>query len=104
LSISVLIAKDSVLTSRFLDNKFQAILDFICSEDHPIGEVIHYFWRQYQGRGVQHLHLLLWIQNAPIIGESSVEEVSKFTFQHITCKMPNQNISPLLYKQVNMHQ
>jgi len=40
----------------------------------------------------------------PIIGESSVEDVSEFIFQHITCKMPNQNISPLLYKRVNMHQ
>jgi len=43
LSTSVLIARDLVSTSRFLDNKFQAMLDFICSNDRPIGEVIHYF-------------------------------------------------------------
>jgi len=60
LSTSVLIARDPVSTLRFLDNKFQVMLDFICSKDHPIGEVIHYFWRrEYQGRGVQHLHLLV---------------------------------------------
>jgi len=105
LSTSVLIARDPVSTSRFLDNKFRAMLDFICSKDHPIGEVIHYFWRrEYQGRGIQHLHLLLWIKNASIIGESSPEEVSKFILQYITCKMPVQNISPLLYKRVNTHQ
>jgi len=105
LSTSVLIARDPVSTSRFLDNKFQAMLDFICSKDHPIGEVTHYFWRrEYQGRGIQHLHLLFWVKNAPIIGESSVEEVSKFILQHVTCKMPDQNISPLLYKRVNTHQ
>jgi len=46
LSTSVLIARDPVSTSRFLDNKFQAMLDFICSKDHPIGEVTHYFWRR----------------------------------------------------------
>ena len=40
LSTSVLIARDPVSTSRFLDNKFQAMLDFICSKNHPIGEVI----------------------------------------------------------------
>ncbi|XP_067204789.1 uncharacterized protein [Linepithema humile] len=38
LSTSALIAKDPVSTSRFLDNMFWAMLDFICSEDNPIGE------------------------------------------------------------------
>ena len=51
LSTSVLIARDPVSTLRFLDNKFQMML--ICFKDHPIGEVIHYFWRrEYQGRDV----------------------------------------------------
>jgi len=36
---SVLIARDSVSTSRFLANKFQAMLDFICSKNRLIGEV-----------------------------------------------------------------
>jgi len=40
---SSLVARDPVSTSRFLDNKFRAMLDFICSKDHPIGEVTHYF-------------------------------------------------------------
>ncbi|XP_018361467.1 PREDICTED: uncharacterized protein LOC108760158 [Trachymyrmex cornetzi] len=105
LSTSVLIARDPVSTSRFLDNKFQTMLDFICSKDHPIGEVIHYFWRrEYQGRGVQHLHLLVWIKNAPILGKSPAEEVSKFILQHITCELPNKISSPTLYRRVNTHQ
>ncbi|XP_067209109.1 uncharacterized protein [Linepithema humile] len=102
---SVLVARDPVSTSRFLDNTFRAMLDFICSKDHPIGEVTHYFWRrEYQGRGIQHFHLLIWIKNAPILGESSIEEVSKFILKYISCKMPDRNISPLLYKRVNTHQ
>ncbi|XP_029162230.1 uncharacterized protein LOC114933816, partial [Nylanderia fulva] len=52
LSVSALVVRDPVSTSRFLDNKFRAMLDFIRSKDHPIGEVTHYFWRrEYQGRG-----------------------------------------------------
>ncbi|XP_067215692.1 uncharacterized protein [Linepithema humile] len=105
LSTSALIAKDPVSTSRFLDNMFWAMLDFICSEDNPIGEVMHYFWRrEYQGRGIQHFHLLIWIKDAPIIGESSMEKVSKFILQHVSCKIPNKNISPLLHRRVNTHQ
>jgi len=105
LCVSALVAKDPVSTSRFLDNKFRAILDFINSKDFPIGEVSHYFWRrEYQDRGIQHFHLLIWIKNAPIFGESTIEEVSTFILQHISCKMPNQNISPLLYRRINTHQ
>ncbi|EZA57993.1 hypothetical protein X777_02001 [Ooceraea biroi] len=105
LSTSILVARDPVSTSRFLDNKLQAMLDFICSKDHPIGEVTHYFWRrEYQGRGIQHFHLLLWVKNAPIISEFSAEEISNFILQHVSCRMPNQIISPLLYRRVNTHQ
>ncbi|KAL6418255.1 hypothetical protein ACFW04_012241 [Cataglyphis niger] len=75
LCVSVLVARDPISTVRFLDNKFRAMLDFISCKHHPIGEVTHYFWRQkYQGRGIQHFHLLIWIKNAPIFGESTIEE------------------------------
>ncbi|XP_070517913.1 uncharacterized protein [Cardiocondyla obscurior] len=105
LSTSVLVAKDPVSTSRFLDNKFRAIIDFICSKDFPIGEVTHYFWRrEYQSRGIQHFHLLIWIKDSPIFGESSVEEVLKFISQYISCKKPDKNIAPLLYGRVDKHQ
>ncbi|XP_070528970.1 uncharacterized protein [Cardiocondyla obscurior] len=105
LNTSVLDAKDPISTSRFLDNKFRAIIDFICSKDFPIGEVTHYFWqREYQSRDIQHFHLLIWIKNAPIFGESSVEEVSKFILHYISCKKPDKNIAPLLYSRVDKHQ
>ena len=56
-----LIARDLVSVSRFMDNKFHAMLDFICSDNATLGKVIHYFWRhEYQGRGTQHYHMLLW--------------------------------------------
>jgi len=72
----------------------------------PLDWRIHYFWRrEYQDRGVQHLNLLLWIKNTPIIGEFSSEEVSKFIlYIYKTCKILNKNISPLLYRRVNTHQ
>ncbi|KAL6419330.1 hypothetical protein ACFW04_013914 [Cataglyphis niger] len=100
----VLVAKDLVST-WFFDNKFRAMLDFISFKDHPIGKVTHYFWRlsEYQGRGIQYFHLI-WIKNASIFGESTIEEVSKFILQHINCNMPDQNISPLLYRRVNTRQ
>ncbi|KAL6420061.1 hypothetical protein ACFW04_011918 [Cataglyphis niger] len=84
--ITVLVTRDLLSSYRFLDNKFRAMLDFISSKDHPIGEVTHYLWRrEYRV-------------------ESNIEEVFKFILQRISCKMPDQNILPLFYRLINTHQ
>ncbi|RLU21769.1 hypothetical protein DMN91_006145 [Ooceraea biroi] len=104
-SANEVIAFDPVSTSRFIDNKFKAMLDFICSPDNPIGEVTHYFWRrEYQGRGMQHFHLLIWIKDAPVIGTSSNKEIASFILKYVTCRMPNKELSPKLHRRVNTHQ
>jgi len=57
LSISALVAADPISTSRFIDNKLKAFIEFIQSNDDPIGKVTHYYYRrEYQGRGLQHFH------------------------------------------------
>ena len=62
-SIIALVAADPVSTSRFIDNKFKAMLDFLLSDKGPLGNVIHYCARrEYQDRGLQHFHLQLWIK------------------------------------------
>ena len=78
-SISALVAADPVSTSRFIDNKFKAMLDFLLSDKGPLGNVIHYCARrEYQGRGLQHFHLQLWIKDAPLIDErTDQDEISK---------------------------
>jgi len=104
-SANEFIAFNPVSTSRFMNNKFKAMFDFICSPDNPIGEVTHYFWRcEYQGRGMQHFHLLIWIKDAPIIGTSSNEDIASFILKYATCRMPNEELSPELYRRVNTHQ
>ena len=61
-SISELVTADPVATSRFIDYKLNAILQFITSDDMPIGKITHYYYqRKYQGRGLQHFHLQLWM-------------------------------------------
>ena len=105
LDISELIAYDPVSTSRFMCIKFKAIIDFICSADNPIGEVIHYFWRlEYQTRGIQHMHCMIWIKDAPVLGKSPDEEVVTFIRKYVTCEIPNENVSPTLYETVTSDQ
>jgi|GEM_PF-3635344 len=100
-----LIVSDPVSVSRFIDTKFRAMLDFILSPDHPIGEVEHYFYRrEYQARGAQHFHLLIWIKDAPIIGKDSTQDIASFIMRYVTCRMPDKNVSPQLYRRVSTHQ
>ena len=94
-SISQLIAADPVSAARFFQNKFEAMLAYILSLSNPIGKVNHYYWvREYQGRGLPHYHCLFWINDAPVYGQSSNEEVQQFILKNITSHLPDKKISP----------
>ena len=98
MSISVLFASDPVSVSKYMENAHKAFIDFILSPDNPIGKVSHYFCRrEYQGHGLQHFHFALWIENAPIIRENSNEEVTQFIAKYVTCRIPDNNVSPILH-------
>lgn len=104
-TISELVALDPVSTSRFIDNKFHAMLDFITSSDEPLGKIIHYFWhREYQSREAQHFHLMLWVKDAPILYKSSIDEVASFISKYVTCAIPKKDISPTLHQRVTSYQ
>lgn len=52
-------AFDPVIASLFIEMKFKAMIAFLTSDSHPLGEIAHYAWRRgYQSRGLQHFHIL----------------------------------------------
>jgi len=104
-SLSALIAYDSISTSRFIDNEFKGMLDFLTSKDGPLGVIEHYVWRrEYQTRGLQHFHTLIWIKGAPVLGNATNETVANFIADKITCVKPNKNTFPQLSERVNLYQ
>lgn len=81
------------------------MLDFISSENGPLGKVIHYGWRrEYQSRGLQHFHIILWIKGAPILGKSRAEDVATFINRYITCNLPDRKNFPTIFKRVSQYQ
>lgn len=105
MSISALVAMDPISTSRFIDNKFKAMLKFITMPNGPLGHVEHYAWRrEYQSRGLQHFHLMLWVKDAPILGKSTDEEVSLFIRKFVTCHIPDSTNFPVLHLRVKKYQ
>lgn len=104
-TLSNFIASDPVIASLFIEMKFRAMVKFLLSDSHPLGEIAHYAWRrEYQSRGLQHFHILLWVKNAPVIGKSIEDDIVEFINTHITCHIPNKNNFPTLYQRVTKYQ
>jgi len=64
---------DPVNVSIHFHSKWNAIFNkLIRSKEQPIfGKVEDYVYRiEYQSRGAPHVHAILWIENAPIIGKT----------------------------------
>ena len=41
-----------------------------------LGPIDHFYWKkEYQARGALHYHVLLWIKDAPVIGQDDPDEV-----------------------------
>jgi len=68
-----LCAMDPVSVSNHIHQKWTAIFNhMIRGKEGVFGVVEDFFWRiVYQARRAPHVHCILWIQNAPIIGKDS---------------------------------
>uniref|UniRef100_A0A1X7USH7 ATP-dependent DNA helicase n=1 Tax=Amphimedon queenslandica TaxID=400682 RepID=A0A1X7USH7_AMPQE len=70
-----------------------------------LGQVTEYYYKkEYQARGAPHCHCLIWIANAPDVGESRAEDVIRFIDERITCHIPNKDTCPELHKVVTRYQ
>jgi len=98
---------DPVNVSIHFHKKWKAIFNkLIKAKDTPLfGEVSDHFWRiEYQARGAPHVHLLLWIKDAPVLGKNSTEEVKAYINSIITCSKPDTESSPTLSSLVTKFQ
>jgi hypothetical protein len=99
-----LIRSDPVTCSRYFDHKVQRFLsNVLFSKAQPIGNIKDYFYRvEFQQRGSPHIHMLVWVNDAPSISTHTDEEVAKFIDSYITCKK-NVEIADLVNYQTHRH-
>lgn len=70
---------------------------------NPLGKIVDFFFRvEFQQRGSPHIHMLLWIENAPIYGEMTTKEIETFIDKHCKCSK-NEEISELINYQTHRH-
>ena len=100
-----LVQKDPVTCSRYFDHRVQEFLGTILkSSCQPIGKVCDYFYRvEFQQRGSPHIHMLVWVENAPTLETNSEEEIVQFVDQYLTCSKDNEKTANLINLQSHKH-
>ena len=100
-----LVQKDPVTCSRYFDHRVQEFLNTILkSSCQPIGNVRDYFYRvEFQQRGSPHIHMLVWVENAPTLETNSEEEIVQFVDRYLTCSIDNEKTANLINLQSHKH-
>ena len=100
-----LVQKDPVTCSRYFDHRVQEFLSTILkSSCEPIGKVRDYFYRvEFQQRGSPHIHMLIWVENAPTLETNSEDEIIQFVDQYLTCSTDNEKTANLVNLQSHKH-
>ncbi|XP_071958642.1 uncharacterized protein [Antedon mediterranea] len=91
-----LLKSNPVTVARMFDKRFHTFLkNVILSEANPIGKVTDYFYRiEFQMRGSPHVHMLVWVENAPVFDEDEDKKVIDFVDKYISCAVPCQIVDP----------
>lgn len=99
-----LIKSDPVTCTRYFNHRVQVFIsDVLKSSLAPLGKILDYFYRvEFQQRGSPHIHMLVWIENAPKYGINSNQEISDFVDKHSICQK-NDEIPNLINIQTHRH-
>ena len=97
-----LIQSDPVTCARHFDYQVnQFLTHFLLSSSEPLGKISDWFYRvEYQQRGSPHIHMLIWIKDAPQFQIDNDKEVTTFIDKIITCIKPIDN--PELLKNLSI--
>ena len=104
-NIGRLCTEDPISVSRKFSLKFHAFFRTIIVKGGVLGKVDHFYWKkEYQARGAPHYHVLLWINDAPVVGCDDPEVVLSWIQERITCHIPDKESDPELHRLVTRYQ
>ena len=85
------IRRNPVTAARQFDYRVQLFVRHILGSG-VIGEIDDYLYRvEFQKRGSPHVHMVIWIKNAPKYASDSDREIAEFVDTHISCSLPDEN-------------
>ena len=79
-----------VLASRHFAHRWAKMLAWLKSNDQPLGKLEDFFWRvEFQVRGSPHIHAMLWIRDAPVIGTAQgARDAPAFIDRYVSTQIP----------------
>ena len=85
-----LIQSDPVTCARHFDYQIsQFLTNFLFDKAKPLGKISDWFYRvEYQQRGSPHIHMLIWLESAPVFGVDDDAVVTDFIDKIISCQWP----------------
>ncbi|XP_033764354.1 uncharacterized protein LOC117345389 [Pecten maximus] len=101
-----LVQKDPVTCTRYFDHRVQQFINTVLKSDHaPLGILKDYFYRvEFQHRGSPHIHMLMWIQDAPKYKEDSNDKIAEYVEHYTSCQSNvSDNLTPLVDIQTHKH-
>ena len=103
--IGKLCCEDPISVSRKFSQKFHSFFNTVIVKGQVLGHVSHHFIKkEYQACGAPHFHMVLWIQDAPTIGNDHLDQIANWVEERITCRIPDQERNPELHKLVTKYQ
>lgn len=88
------IKENPIASSIYFNNRWEAFLrHFLLEKPYPLGIIVNYFARvEFQVRGSPHLHILLWIADAPNF-ENEIERdyIVPFIDKYISAQVPDES-------------
>ena len=102
-----LIQSNPVTYARHFDYQVsQFLTNFLLKGAQPLGKISDWFYRvEYQQRGSPHIHMLIWLDSAPVFGVDDDAIVTDFIDQIISCKWPVDylELQKLVNRQIHRH-
>ena len=102
----IIMSNPALAAKMFQQRVHTFINDVILSPANPIGKVEDYYYRtEFQQRGWPHIHMILWVRNAPKLDEDPEEEVIEFVDKYVSCELPPETDAELheIVTHVQMH-
>jgi hypothetical protein len=86
-----------VTCTCYYRHRINALRQLICHDETFFGKISDYFFvTEFQNRGNEHDHALLWIEGAPIYGADNNSKIEQFVEKYITCNIDH--LDPELVK------
>ena len=103
--IGRLCSEDPISVSRKFSKKFHDFFNEVILKGKVLGTITNFYWKkEYQSCGAPHYHVLLWVENAPVIGINSDSAVLEWIQKRITCRIPDERSNPDLHRLVTKYQ